>query len=372
MRIAHPRSLLPALLLLLALPIASHAQVSLGVSVNIEPPELPVYEQPPLPAVGWMWTPGYWAWGDDDYYWVPGTWVEPPSVGVLWTPGYWGFESGAYLFHEGYWGPHIGFYCGVNYGFGYVGTGFEGGEWRDGGFFYNRAVVNVGTEVHVTNVYNKTVINNTTITRVSYNGGPRGVAARPTPAEMAVANERHIPRTAAQETHIHAAATNKDLRASVNHGAPAVAATPKPGVFSGKGVVTAHNAPAHAAPEHAAPPHAAPAEHAAPAAHTETHAPAHAPTASHEPVAHPAAERPEAKPMAEHAAPPPHAAPAEHAAPPPHTAPAAHAAPPPHAAPAEHAAPPPHAAPAAAPPPQHAAPPPKAPPPEKKPEEEKH
>src|SRR4029077_13436574 len=139
---------------------------------------------------------------------------------------------------------------------------------------YNRAVVNIGSEVHVTNVYNKTVINNTTITRVSYNGGARGVAARPTPAEMAVANERHISRTTAQETHIHAAATNKELRASVNHGAPSVAATPKPGVFSGKGVVTAHNAPAHAAP----------AEHAAPAAHTETHAPPHAPTASHEPV----------------------------------------------------------------------------------------
>ena len=101
MRIVHVRLLLPALLLLIALPVISHAQVSFGVSINIEPPELPVYEQPPLPAMGWLWMPGYWAWGDDDYYWVPGTWVEPPSVGVLWTPGYWGFESGAYLFHEG-------------------------------------------------------------------------------------------------------------------------------------------------------------------------------------------------------------------------------------------------------------------------------
>ena len=27
------------------------------------PPPLPVYEQPPCPVEGYIWTPGYWAWG---------------------------------------------------------------------------------------------------------------------------------------------------------------------------------------------------------------------------------------------------------------------------------------------------------------------
>ena len=85
---------------------------------------------------------------DAGYYWVPGVWVQPPSVGLLWTPAWWGWENGAYLFHAGYWGPHVGFYGGINYGFGYGGVGFFGGEWRGGAFFYNRTVANV----NVTNV----------------------------------------------------------------------------------------------------------------------------------------------------------------------------------------------------------------------------
>ena len=77
-----------------------------------------------------MWTPGYWAYGDDGYYWVPGAWVPAPYEGALWTPPYWGWSSGLYVFHGGYWGPHVGYYGGVNYGFGYMGIGFVGGMWR--------------------------------------------------------------------------------------------------------------------------------------------------------------------------------------------------------------------------------------------------
>ena len=106
------------------------------------PPELPVYEQPSIPAPGYLWTPGYWASGPNGYFWVPGTWVQPPAVGVLWTPGYWGWRDGIYVWNAGYWGPHIGFYGGVNYGFGYVGVGYEGGHWENGVFAYNRTVSN--------------------------------------------------------------------------------------------------------------------------------------------------------------------------------------------------------------------------------------
>ena len=70
------------------------------------PPPLPDYDQPADPGDGYIWTPGYWAWGAGGYYWVPGAWVEPPYVGGLWTPGYWGFYGGRYLFYPGHWHAH--------------------------------------------------------------------------------------------------------------------------------------------------------------------------------------------------------------------------------------------------------------------------
>ena len=109
------------------------------------PPPLPAYDQPEAPGDGYIWTPGYWAYGPGGYYWVAGQWVEPPYEEALWTPGYWGFGyGGGYFWNRGYWGPAIGFYGGINYGFGYFGTGFYGGYWRDRHFFYNREYAHVG------------------------------------------------------------------------------------------------------------------------------------------------------------------------------------------------------------------------------------
>jgi len=222
---------------MLVLSAASYAQVRVGVAITVAPPELPVYEQPICPGDGYLWTPGYWAYGDDDYYWVPGTWVEAPEVGFLWTPGYWGWRDGGYFFYDGYWGPQVGFYGGINYGFGYFGHGFEGGRWDNGHFFYNRAVLNVNVHV-IHNVYN-TRVNETTTTRVSFNGGNGGVNARASAQEEAAARERHIPAVAVQTQHAQAARGNPELRASANHGKPPVAATPRPGELKGGGIVAA-------------------------------------------------------------------------------------------------------------------------------------
>ena len=223
---------------MLAISAAAHAQVSIGVSVTIAPPELPVYEQPLCPGDGYIWTPGYWAWGDDGYYWVPGTWVLAPEPGFFWTPGYWAWGGSGFVFYDGYWGPVVGFYGGINYGYGYFGHGYEGGRWDNSHFFYNRTVNNVNvTQIH--NVYNTTVINNNTVTRVSYNGGNGGINARPTSQEEAAAHEKHIPPVAAQTQHVEAARARPDLRASENHGKPPVAATPKPAALSDRGVVPA-------------------------------------------------------------------------------------------------------------------------------------
>jgi hypothetical protein len=227
--------------ILLALCAASLAQVS--ITVGFAPPALPIYGQPPCPADGYIWTPGYWAYDPDfgDYYWVPGTWVLAPEPGLLWTPPYWGWNGVAFVFYDGWWGPQVGFYGGIVYGFGYFGVGFDGGRWENGRFFYNRSVTNIDvTNIH--NVYNTNVVNNTVVNHISYNGGEGGITARPTPQEEAAAHERRSGPVAAQTQHMAAARSNPELRASTNQGKPPIAATAKPGDFQGGGVVRAQEA----------------------------------------------------------------------------------------------------------------------------------
>jgi WXXGXW repeat (2 copies) len=233
------RSLLFAIALL-CVSGGSKAQVAVGISVGFAPPALPVYEQPICPQDGWIWTPGYWAWDGDDYYWVPGTWVAAPEAGFLWTPPWWGWENNAFFFHEGFWGPHVGWYGGINYGFGYFGNGFVGGRWDGGHFFYNREVSNINVTV-IHNVYS-TRVENVTVNHISYNGGQGGIDRRPTPEEQSYDRERHVGMVAAQQQHIEAARSNRDLRASVNQGRPPIAATDRPGSFKGNGVVQAREA----------------------------------------------------------------------------------------------------------------------------------
>ena len=224
---------------LFCIPLNVNAQVICTGNAS-PPPELPVYDQPPIPDPGYIWTPGYWSGGPLGYFWVPGTWVEPPTVGLLWTPGYWGFRDGIYVWNAGYWGPHVGFYGGVDYGFGYGGDGYLGGRWVNGEFAYNQTVNNFGS-VRISNVYEENVtINNGP--RVSFNGGSGGTTMRPTPAQEAAAREQHVAANPAQMQHERTAAANKDLLASENHGRPTIAATAKPGEFSGNGVMAAREA----------------------------------------------------------------------------------------------------------------------------------
>src|SRR5437870_9149520 len=181
-----------ATLMSFAVPRAAFSQVAIGVSVNFAPPELPVYEQPICPGEGYIWTPGYWAWDDEDgdYYWVPGTWVLAPEAGFLWTPGYWGWGGTAFIFHEGYWGPRVGFYGGINYGYGYFGHGYEGGRWDGNVFRYNTAVTRVNTAVVYNTSFDESVRNKEVNTsRASFNG-PDGVKAELTGEEKAAEEHR--------------------------------------------------------------------------------------------------------------------------------------------------------------------------------------
>jgi hypothetical protein len=123
---------------------APGAQSGAPTGIEQEPPPIPDYQQPPAPGDGYIWTPGYWAYGPEGYEWVDGAWVNAPYTGALWTPGYWGYADDGYFWNAGYWGPTVGYYGGINYGFGYFGIGFYGGYWGGGRFFYNRAYCNIG------------------------------------------------------------------------------------------------------------------------------------------------------------------------------------------------------------------------------------
>ena len=229
MRLLHTSRWLLLTLLLLIVPASSFAGVF--ISVGFAPPVLPVYVQPPCPQPGWMWTPGYWAYGDDGYYWVPGSWVPAPYVGALWTPPYWGWQSGLYVFHPGYWGPHVGYYGGVNYGFGYMGVGFVGGMWRGREFAYNTAVMRVNTTIIRNTYIDRTVVERNTIinnNHVSYNGGPGGIQHQPAPTERLAMRDQHMAATRMQMQHVQAARMERPSYFNNNHGQPANAAVARP------------------------------------------------------------------------------------------------------------------------------------------------
>jgi hypothetical protein len=223
-----PRWLLLALLVCL-IPASSYAGVF--ISVNFGPPVLPVYVQPVCPQPNLIWTPGYWAYGPEGYFWVPGAWVPAPFAGGLWTPGYWGWSNGLYVYNPGYWGYHVGYYGGVNYGGGYLGIGFAGGEWRGGVFAYNTAVVNVNTTIIHTTFVDRTVIEKYTVANpnhVAYAGGPGGIQHVATPQEQVAAHETHTPPTTFQTQHINSAQADKTSYAKANGGKPANLALAKP------------------------------------------------------------------------------------------------------------------------------------------------
>ncbi len=198
-----------------------------GDWISTPPPPLPDYEPPPVPDPNNIWIPGYWAWGEGGYYYVPGTWVAAPQPGLVWTPGYWGWQNGYYGWHEGYWAQTVGYYGDVYYGGGYYGHGYAGGRWSGDSFQYNTAVVRVNPTI-IRNVYvdNAVVVRYPTGNRAGYNGGPHGIPTRPTTTELAVTHATHTGPTEQQKQHVLVAGQDRRLLSSVNGGKPPLVVTP--------------------------------------------------------------------------------------------------------------------------------------------------
>jgi hypothetical protein len=202
-----------------------------------QPPPIPSYAQPAMPEEGYLWTPGFWAWRKDvpDYYWVPGTWVKPPRAGLLWTPPYWSRVDGGYVFHAGYWSDAVGFYGGIDYGYGYTGDGYQGGRWENDTFFYNSAANNFGS-LSIAHAYDQALAADNNAVRVSFNGGRSGTKVQPTPDQETVASAAHVAPTDAQLRHFEMAAKDRSLYSKLNGGQPGIAATTRAGVFDSRDV----------------------------------------------------------------------------------------------------------------------------------------
>ncbi len=216
-----------AAILLIAVPAPSLAAF-IEITIGTAPPPLPIYVQPDCPGANYIWTPGYWAWGSYGYYWVPGAWVYAPEPGLLWTPGYWAWNGEGYYWNSGYWATNVGYYGGVDYGYGYYGDGYDGGRWSHNEFEYNTYVTRVNTSI-VHNVYSdRNVFVSRTDDRISYNGGRGGLTARPTASQLSVSRSQHFGMTSTQRGLVANASHNRTMRASINHGHPQQAALARP------------------------------------------------------------------------------------------------------------------------------------------------
>jgi hypothetical protein len=77
------------------------------IRVEREPPAQPPGPQEaptsPQPYPEAVWQPGYYAWLNNQYTWVPGRWERPPQGRTAWVAPRWERRDNGYVFIEGYW-----------------------------------------------------------------------------------------------------------------------------------------------------------------------------------------------------------------------------------------------------------------------------
>lgn len=77
--------------------------VSEEVQTAQAPPPVQTEFQPPAPAPGATWAPGYWYWSGNQYVWVEGTWVTPPQPGLVFVSPRWVRHGPSWTFVSGGW-----------------------------------------------------------------------------------------------------------------------------------------------------------------------------------------------------------------------------------------------------------------------------
>ena len=175
------------------------------------------------PTPGYLWVPGYWAWDNDiGYYWVPGTWVLPPEPEHL-DARILGLGRRVLRFSRRVLGTAHRLLWRSRLRFRLRWRRLRRrllAQWR----FFLQPNSQQHLKVAITNVYSKTIIINNR-TNVSFNGGAGGTTTKPTPEQLAIAQEHHVAATANQTRHAQEAAKDPALSLANNHGHPTVAAT---------------------------------------------------------------------------------------------------------------------------------------------------
>jgi hypothetical protein len=87
------------------------ASPQIGISLQIgRPAPIIVREAPPrrvvetvvvAPAPNTVWVAGHYTWENNQWVWVPGTWVTPPQPGAIWVEGRWDEPTKSWT--EGHW-----------------------------------------------------------------------------------------------------------------------------------------------------------------------------------------------------------------------------------------------------------------------------
>jgi hypothetical protein len=72
-----------------------------AISMAPPPPRVEVYG--PAPGVDYSWTPGYYAYRDNAYFWTDGAWSRPPREGLGWVDARYVGIGGHYYFQPGRW-----------------------------------------------------------------------------------------------------------------------------------------------------------------------------------------------------------------------------------------------------------------------------
>ena len=111
--------------------------------------------RPPRSGDGYIWTPGYSAGADGRLQPGPRRLDRCRLQRRTLDAGLLGLRQRRLPLERRLLGPYVGYYGGINYGFGYVGSGFAGGHWERGRYHYNRAYCNFGRGYNYHNVYNR-------------------------------------------------------------------------------------------------------------------------------------------------------------------------------------------------------------------------
>jgi hypothetical protein len=73
------------------------------IYIGTPPPPIRYEVHPPMPAVGYMWTDGYWEPYGERYRWISGRWMVPPYPGAYWRPTRYQHYDRGWRAQPGYW-----------------------------------------------------------------------------------------------------------------------------------------------------------------------------------------------------------------------------------------------------------------------------